>query len=99
MHRPPGSRSGDAADAGSIGGMTTQNVDEVRGLHERYKDLEAVRVVDFDIRRGETFALLGPNGAGKSTTIEILEGYRDRTAGEVRVLGIDPHHGDLPWKA
>jgi ABC-2 type transport system ATP-binding protein len=71
----------------------------VRGLRKRYRDVEAVRGIDFDIRRGETFALLGPNGAGKSTTIEILEGYRDRTAGEVRVLGIDPHHGDLPWKA
>jgi ABC-2 type transport system ATP-binding protein len=79
--------------------MTTQNVVEVRGLHKRYKDLEAVRGIDFDIRRGETFALLGPNGAGKSTTIEILEGYRDRTGGEVRVLGIDPRHATLAWKA
>jgi ABC-2 type transport system ATP-binding protein len=83
----------------TTGSATTQNVVEVRGLRKRYRDVEAVRGVDFDIRRGETFALLGPNGAGKSTTIEILEGYRDRTAGEVRVLGIDPHHGDLPWKA
>jgi ABC-2 type transport system ATP-binding protein len=58
-----------------------------------------VRGIDFDIRRGETFALLGPNGAGKSTTIEILEGYRDRTGGEVSVLGTDPHHGGLAWKA
>lgn len=83
----------------TTGSATTQNVVEVRGLRKRYRDVEAVRGIDFDIRRGETFALLGPNGAGKSTTIEILEGYRDRTAGEVRVLGIDPHHGDLPWKA
>ena len=83
----------------TTGSATTQNVVEVRGLRKRYRDAEAVRGIDFDIRRGETFALLGPNGAGKSTTIEILEGYRDRTAGEVRVLGIDPHHGDLPWKA
>jgi ABC-2 type transport system ATP-binding protein len=79
--------------------MTTQNVVEVRGLRKRYKDFEAVRGIDFDIHRGETFALLGPNGAGKSTTIEILEGYRDRTGGEVRVLGTDPHHGGLAWKA
>jgi ABC-2 type transport system ATP-binding protein len=83
----------------TTGSATTQNVVEVRGLRKRYRDVEAVRGIDFDIRRGETFALLGPNGAGKSTTIEILEGYRNRTAGEVRVLGIDPHHGDLPWKA
>ncbi len=55
--------------------------------------------VTFDIRRGETFALLGPNGAGKSTTIEILEGYRDRTSGEASVLGVDPQHGSIDWKA
>ncbi|GMA90287.1 ABC transporter [Homoserinibacter gongjuensis] len=94
-------RAGTGKQSGGMttGSATTQNVVEVRGLRKRYRDVEAVRGIDFDIRRGETFALLGPNGAGKSTTIEILEGYRDRTAGEVRVLGIDPHHGDLPWKA
>jgi len=79
--------------------MTTENVVEVRGLRKAYKGFEAVRGIDFDIRRGETFALLGPNGAGKSTTIEILEGYRDRTGGDVSVLGVDPKHGGLPWKA
>ncbi len=83
----------------TTGSATTQNVVEVRGLRKRYKEFEAVRGIDFDIRRGETFALLGPNGAGKSTTIEILEGYRDRTGGEVSVLGTDPHHGGLAWKA
>ena len=55
--------------------------------------------ISFDIHRGETFALLGPNGAGKSTTIEILEGYRERTSGEVRVLGTDPWRASLDWKA
>jgi len=55
-----------------------------------YGDLEAVRGVDFDIHEGEVFGLLGPNGAGKTTTVEILEGYRRRTAGEVTVLGHDP---------
>ncbi len=79
--------------------MTTDHVVEVRGLRKRYRDFEAVRGVDFDIHRGETFALLGPNGAGKSTIIEILEGYRDRTAGDVRVLGTDPRHASLDWKA
>ncbi|MGB2712388.1 MAG: ABC transporter ATP-binding protein [Conexibacter sp.] len=63
---------------------------EVRGLHKRYGELEAVRGIDFAVRRGEVFGLLGPNGAGKTTTVEILEGYRDRTAGEVVVLGHDP---------
>jgi len=79
--------------------MTTENVVEVRDLRKAYKGSEAVRGIDFDIRRGETFALLGPNGAGKSTTIEILEGYRDRTGGTVSVLGVDPQHGGLAWKA
>jgi ABC-2 type transport system ATP-binding protein len=63
---------------------------EVRGLRKRYGDLEAVRGIDFVVRRGEVFGLLGPNGAGKTTTVEILEGYRDRTDGDVRVLGHDP---------
>jgi ABC-2 type transport system ATP-binding protein len=62
----------------------------VRGLRKRYGDLEAVKGVDLEVGRGEVFALLGPNGAGKTTIVEILEGYRDRTAGEVFVLGEDP---------
>jgi ABC-2 type transport system ATP-binding protein len=66
------------------------NAISVRGLHKSYGDLEAVRGVDFDIHEGEVFGLLGPNGAGKTTTVEILEGYRRRTAGEVTVLGHDP---------
>ncbi|MCI4656311.1 ABC transporter ATP-binding protein [Cryobacterium zhongshanensis] len=71
----------------------------VRDLHKSYGAFEAVAGISFDIRPGETFALLGPNGAGKSTVIEILEGYRDRTSGEVSVLGTDPQHGGLDWKA
>jgi ABC-2 type transport system ATP-binding protein len=63
---------------------------EVRGLRKSYGDFEAVRGIDFDVRRGEVFGLLGPNGAGKTTTVEILEGYRERSAGEVTVLGLDP---------
>ena len=49
-----------------------------------------MRGIDFDVAKGEVFGLLGPNGAGKTTTVEILEGLRPRTAGEVRVLGFDP---------
>lgn len=72
----------------------------VQDLRKTYRGgLEALRGVSFDIGRGETFALLGPNGAGKSTVIEILEGYRDRTSGDVSVLGVDPHRGGLDWKA
>jgi ABC-2 type transport system ATP-binding protein len=63
---------------------------EVHGLRKSYGDFEAVRGIDFEVRRGEVFGLLGPNGAGKTTTVEILEGYRDRSGGEVTVLGFDP---------
>ncbi len=62
----------------------------VRGLRKSYAGFEAVRGIDFEVRRGEVFGLLGPNGAGKTTTVEILEGYRLRSAGEVSVLGYDP---------
>jgi ABC-2 type transport system ATP-binding protein len=71
----------------------------IRGLVKRYGDFPAVDGLDLDIRRGEIFALLGPNGAGKTTTVEICEGYRDRDAGDVRVLGEDPAHGARHWKA
>jgi ABC-2 type transport system ATP-binding protein len=67
---------------------------EVAGLRKRYGDYEAVRGIDFNVRRGEVFGLLGPNGAGKTTTVEILEGYRTRSSGEVSVLGYDP--GERP---
>lgn len=78
----------------------SESVVEVENLRKTYRGgVEALRGVTFDIRRGETFALLGPNGAGKSTVIEILEGYRDRTGGDVSVLGVDPHRGGLDWKA
>jgi ABC-2 type transport system ATP-binding protein len=71
----------------------------VRGLVKRYGNRNAVDGVDLDIRRGEIFALLGPNGAGKTTTVEVLEGYRQRDGGEVRVLGVDPARGGRRWKA
>jgi len=63
---------------------------QVRDLRKRYGDYEAVRGIDITVQRGEVFGLLGPNGAGKTTTVEILEGYRARTSGEVSVLGHDP---------
>jgi ABC-2 type transport system ATP-binding protein len=71
----------------------------VRDIRKVYGKSTALDGVSFDVERGETFALLGPNGAGKSTMIEILEGYRDRTSGDVSVLGVDPQHGGLDWKA
>src|SRR5262249_37041061 len=54
--------------------------------------------IDLDVEPGEVFGFLGPNGAGKTTTIEILEGYRPRTAGEVSVLGVDPAHPSREWR-
>ena len=63
---------------------------EVTDLRKAYGPVEAVRGVSFEVGRGEVFGLLGPNGAGKTTTVEILEGYRRRSGGDVRVLGHDP---------
>lgn len=70
----------------------------IAGLRKHYGDLHAVDGLDLEIPRGEVFALLGPNGAGKSTTVEILEGFRKRTAGEVAVLGVDPQHATREWR-
>jgi len=70
----------------------------IRGLRKSYGEVEAVRGVDLDVRRGEVFAFLGPNGAGKTTTVEILEGYRKRDDGELRVLGEDPEHAGRAWR-
>src|SRR5580692_1273071 len=71
----------------------------VRGLRKQYQGKAAVDGVDLDIEHGEVFALLGPNGAGKTTTVEILEGHRRRTGGEVSVLGTDPARADRAWRA
>jgi ABC-2 type transport system ATP-binding protein len=70
----------------------------VRGLRKSYGPVDAVRDIDFEVQEGEAFALLGPNGAGKTTTVEILEGYRSRTGGEVEVLGEDPARGGRGWR-
>ena len=72
---------------------------EVRDLRMRYGDREVLAGVDFSARAGEVVVLLGPNGAGKTTTIEILEGFRFRSGGHVRVLGVDPAAGDERWRA
>ncbi len=72
---------------------------EVRGLRKSYGGVEAVAGIDLQVRTGEIFAFLGPNGAGKTTTVEILEGYRHRSAGEVAVLGADPAAAGRGWRA
>jgi ABC-2 type transport system ATP-binding protein len=72
---------------------------DVEGLRMRYGATDVLHDVTFQARHGEVVALLGPNGAGKSTTIEILEGFRMRSAGRVLALGIDPMRGDERWRA
>jgi ABC-2 type transport system ATP-binding protein len=75
-----------------------ESVVSVQGLRKRYGEVDAVAGIDLEIEHGEIFAFLGPNGAGKTTTIEILEGFRTRTAGEVSVLGVDPAKADGAWR-
>jgi ABC-2 type transport system ATP-binding protein len=62
----------------------------VEGLRKSYGNVEAVRGISFEIKKGEVFGLLGPNGAGKTTTLEILEGLRQPDGGSVRVCDLDP---------
>src|SRR3977135_4509737 len=63
---------------------------QLRGRRKTSRALEADQGIDFEVRAGEVFGLLGPNGAGKTTTVEILEGLRPRSAGDVTVLAFDP---------
>lgn len=70
--------------------MDAPSVIEVKALRKSYGDFEAVCGIDFSVREGEIFGIVGPNGAGKTTTVECLEGLRDITAGEVRILGLHP---------
>jgi ABC-2 type transport system ATP-binding protein len=70
----------------------------VSGLRKSYDGLEAVRGIDLEVERGEVFAFLGPNGAGKTTVVEVLEGYRERSSGEVSVLGVDPGAPTREWR-
>lgn len=78
-------------------GMKTAVI-EARGLRKAYGATRAVDGIDFRVDEGEVVALLGPNGAGKTTTVEMLEGYRKRDSGELRVLGEDPQRAPLSWR-
>jgi ABC-2 type transport system ATP-binding protein len=71
---------------------------EVSGLRKSYDRREVLHGISFAVENGEVFALLGPNGAGKTTTVEILEGYRRRDGGDVRVLGEDPQRAGPPFR-
>jgi len=94
LNREPATRApkGEGQDSRDL-------VIEVRGLRKSYDSVEAVAGIDLEVRAGEVFAFLGPNGAGKTTTVEILEGYRRRSAGEVSVLGCDPAKAGRDWRA
>jgi ABC-2 type transport system ATP-binding protein len=78
--------------------MASEPAISVSGLRKSYGDNDAVSGIDFEVAAGEVFGFLGPNGAGKTTTIEILEGYRPRTAGEALVLGLDPGAPTREWR-
>jgi ABC-2 type transport system ATP-binding protein len=89
----------EAAIAQSRGAApTAEPVIRIRGLRKRYGNHEAVHGIDLEIRRGEIFAFLGPNGAGKTTTVEIMEGFRRASGGEVEVLGQGPWHAPASWR-
>jgi ABC-2 type transport system ATP-binding protein len=82
----------------ATGSARSEPVVSVRGLVKRYARHEAVAGIDLEARRGEIFAFLGPNGAGKTKTVEILEGFQQRTAGQVLVLGHDPATAGSAWR-
>jgi ABC-2 type transport system ATP-binding protein len=69
------------------------------GVVKRYGSRTVLDGVSLEVRRGEVVAVLGPNGAGKTTAVEIVEGYRDRDGGQVRVLGADPAIGGRALRA
>ena len=81
--------------------LTRENgrVIETRDVRMRYGDNDVLHDVCFNVDQGEVVALLGPNGAGKTTMIEILEGLRIRSAGDVTVLGEDPADACEDWRA
>ncbi|WP_324278115.1 ABC transporter ATP-binding protein [Blastococcus brunescens] len=82
-----------------LGSRAAKPVVQVSGLQMTYGDHDVLTGVDFEVHPGEVVCLLGPNGAGKTTTIEILEGFRMRSGGAVRVLGEDPAQAGDAWRA
>jgi lipooligosaccharide transport system ATP-binding protein len=59
-------------------------------LRKSFGELEAVRGIDLDVRRGEAFGFLGPNGAGKSSTMRMVAAVSPPSSGQLRILGLDP---------
>ncbi|HEU5474927.1 MAG TPA: ABC transporter ATP-binding protein [Actinophytocola sp.] len=87
-----------ASPEATVNSVNSDLAISVEHLRMDYGSHRAVNDLSFQVRRGEIYALLGPNGAGKTTTVEILEGHRRRTAGGVRVLGVDPARGGRRWR-
>jgi ABC-2 type transport system ATP-binding protein len=77
----------------------SETVIETHDLTKRYGDVVAVDHLDMTIQAGEVFGMLGPNGSGKTTTILMMLGLTEPTAGQVRVLGLDPARQPLSVKA
>jgi len=75
------------------------HVIETRDLTKQYDGFTAVDHLNMQVQRGEVFGLLGPNGAGKTTTILMLLGLTEPTAGQVRILDLDPVRQPLSVKA
>lgn len=69
--------------------MSNEKVIEVNNLVKKYGDLVAVDGISFSVKKGEVFGLLGENGAGKTTTLEMIEGLRKPTSGQIKVLGFN----------
>jgi len=90
---------GAAARADPPAPVVRRLVIDARDVRIRYGSHEALRGVDLSVVEGEIVAILGPNGAGKSSLVEILEGFRHRDAGNVSVLGEDPAHAGVAWRA
>jgi len=63
---------------------------EAVGLRKSFGDLEAVKGIDVDVRKGEAFGFLGPNGAGKSSTMRMIAAVSPLSGGSLRILGMDP---------
>ncbi len=83
-----GSTPDGCAPSGAVSNGTLPAI-SVQGLTKTYDEIEAVRGIDFEVARGETFGFLGPNGAGKSTTISMLCTLARPTGGSARVAGMD----------
>ena len=78
---------GAVASAAPGGNGRPEAVISVSGLTKEYGEVQAVRGIDFEVARGETFGFLGPNGAGKTTTIKILCTLANATSGTATVAG------------